>query len=74
MNDSDKLHTFRIGMLSSIGAILLLLLTEISLEVFKKIHFLEIPDGEIYHKIVLFGGLLTAFVSGSLIFRYKLNQ
>lgn len=70
MNDSDKLHTFRIGFLSSISTIILLLVSEIALEVFIKIKFLEIPDGEIYHKVFLMGGLIFTFYMGTIIFKY----
>jgi len=71
LNDSDKVHTFRIGLLSSIGTIMLLWGSEIMLEILKKIGFLKIPDGEIYTKIILFFGFVVMFVGGSIIFKYS---
>ena len=71
MDDKDQLHTFRIGLLSSIGTVALLLFTEVILEIMAKLSlFPDILKDEFAYKIILLGTLCFVFILGINKFGY----
>lgn len=71
MDKIDQLHTFRIGLLSSLATVALLLFSEIILEIMMNTPlYSNIPKDEFTFKIIIFGGLLFAFIIGMIKFGY----
>lgn len=71
MNDKDKVHTFRIGLLSSIGTITMLLFTEVMLEIMVKLSlFPDILNDEFAYNIIILGLFIFLFIIGVKIFGY----